>query len=273
MKHPALKYLVWLAVVGTAAWLPLKAHAYEGIVAADISLRAGPDPDFPAIALLPAGMPVSIEGCVTGWAWCDVIAGPDRGWVAGSYLQETWDDQPVFVSDYGAQIGIPIVAFTLGTYWDDYYRDRPWFGERTRWEHRHFAYRAPPRPSGFYHGGGYRGQDSRGGYHARTQEHGRSQGPAGQRQGAPAGQREAPGRQHYAHAMPRANAPHAQPAHQRSGAQGSHAPVAHNAAGRPAAAPHAAPQRERPAAPQRERPAAHPAPKREHGDDRDHHDH
>jgi len=31
--------------------------------------------------------------------------------------------------------------FSLGVYWQEHYRSRPWYGQRSSWEHRRFAYR------------------------------------------------------------------------------------------------------------------------------------
>jgi len=126
---------------------PLLAHATEGYVVADISLQAGPDSEYPSITELPAGTAVTIQGCIDDWSWCDVISGNDRGWVAGSFLEEDYDNRRVYVADYGPRIGIPVVTFSLGLYWDQHYHNRPWYGERQRWESRHIHPRALPRPA------------------------------------------------------------------------------------------------------------------------------
>ena len=144
-----VKRLAWLTTTCLALALPAAAHADDGYVVANVNLRAGPDVDYPPLLVLPAGARVSIVGCVDGWSWCDVIAGPERGWVAGTFLEQGHDGRRMIVTDYGANIGIPIVAFTLGAYWDDHYRHRSWYRERDRWSHRHHDYRSPPRPHGY----------------------------------------------------------------------------------------------------------------------------
>lgn len=85
--------------------------------------------------MLPAGAEVAIQGCVDGWSWCDVAAGSDRGWVAGDFLQEQYQGQRVLVPEYGVRIGIPVVSFVFGTYWEDNYRNRSWYGNRQHWSH------------------------------------------------------------------------------------------------------------------------------------------
>jgi len=113
------------------------AFADPGYTTSTVNLRAGPDTDYPSIGVLPPGLEVSIEGCIDGWAWCDVIVDGDRGWVAGDFLQYEYESRRVLVRDYGSRAGIPIVTFALGTYWDRYYHDSryTWYGDRDRWSH------------------------------------------------------------------------------------------------------------------------------------------
>ncbi|WP_201315527.1 SH3 domain-containing protein [Dyella sp. EPa41] len=133
-----------MALTGTAA-----AQGANGVITSYVDLYAGPDIGYPPVAELPAGTPVDIQGCLEGWTWCDVITMGTRGWVAGTFVQYTYENQPVIVADYGPRIGIPIVAFSIGVYWDHYYRDRPFYRDRDRWYDRHIESRPPPRPPGW----------------------------------------------------------------------------------------------------------------------------
>ena len=139
-------------IIGVAAALalsaPLLASAAQGWVVADISLQAGPDTAYPSILELRAGTPVSIQGCIDGWTWCDVSVGDDAGWVPGTFLQEEYGGQRVVVMDYGPRIGIPVVAFSLGVYWDRHYHSRPFYAQRQEWTTRSITTHAPPRPAG-----------------------------------------------------------------------------------------------------------------------------
>ena len=141
MKRPAL-----LLVASLALAVPVLAQAADGFVVGNVNLRAGPDSAYPLILTVPAGTPVNIQGCTTGWEWCDVITLGARGWVAGTFIQYRYQNQPVMVQEYGASIGIPIVSFVIGTYWSSYYSNRPFYRQRNDWYRRRIISRPPTRP-------------------------------------------------------------------------------------------------------------------------------
>lgn len=144
MKRYLCSLLLLLGMTGTAS-----AQVVNGVVTSYVDLYAGPDIGYPTIAQLPAGTPVAIQGCITGWTWCDVIVMGMRGWIAGTFVQYTYQSQPVIVADYGARIGIPIVAFSIGLYWDNYYRNRPFYRNRDYWYSRPYTPRPPPHPPSY----------------------------------------------------------------------------------------------------------------------------
>ena len=53
--------------------------------------------------------------------------------MTGNFLQEEYQGQRVLIPEYGLQIGIPIVSFAFGSYWEQHYRSRPWYGNRDHW--------------------------------------------------------------------------------------------------------------------------------------------
>ncbi|OOG52702.1 hypothetical protein B0E47_15610 [Rhodanobacter sp. B05] len=137
--------------------LPALAHAADAYVTGNVNMRAGPDSSYPLIDQLPAGTAVDVQGCTDGWEWCDVISYDNRGWVAGNFIEYLYQDQPVLLPSYGARIGIPIVSFVIGTYWDSYYRSRPFYRQRTVWYQRPYVRRPPPRPLSHPYRGPIRG--------------------------------------------------------------------------------------------------------------------
>ncbi|GAB2558431.1 SH3 domain-containing protein [Rhodanobacter koreensis] len=146
--------LASLSLASLSLAFPALAQAADGYVTGNVNLRAGPDPSYPLVDQLPAGTEVDVQGCTDGWEWCDVINANDgsRGWIAGNFIQYEYQDQPVLLPEYGAQIGIPIVAFTIGAYWDNYYRGRPFYRERESWYHRDIPRRPPPPRNELYRG-------------------------------------------------------------------------------------------------------------------------
>jgi len=100
-----------------------------------VELYAGPAGDYPVVSELGPGVPVTVMGCVSDYSWCDVTVPGLRGWVYAAYLSYPYQGAYVPLAGYGAVIGLPIVAFSIGSYWGSFYRDRPWYGEQGRWAH------------------------------------------------------------------------------------------------------------------------------------------
>ncbi|WP_320533694.1 SH3 domain-containing protein [Robbsia andropogonis] len=111
-------------------------------------VRAGPSQEYPAVAQLQGGTPMTVLGCVAGYSWCDVSLPGLRGWVYGGNINYAYQGTPVPLLTYGPRIGLPIIGFSFGTYWGEHYRAQPWYGERGRWEHI-----GPPPPPPGWHGG------------------------------------------------------------------------------------------------------------------------
>ena len=131
----------WIGIGALALVLPLSAAAQQAFTRSPANLRAGPAANYPLIAQLGPGQSVDVMGCTSGYGWCDVVL-PDggRGWVPSNRLDYAYQDQRVPLATYGAIIGVPIIGFAIGSYWSNYYRDRPWYGDRRWWGNR------PPPP-------------------------------------------------------------------------------------------------------------------------------
>ena len=127
-----------LIALAAAAGIALSSAAWaqQAFTTRTANVRAGPERDFPLVATLPPGASVYIAGCVADYRWCDVDFGGGRGWVSTRSLQSTYSGSVVPLYSYGAQIGLPIITFSLLNYWDSNYRNRPFYRERPRWESR-----------------------------------------------------------------------------------------------------------------------------------------
>jgi len=141
ISRPSLILLVVLSA-GIAA----VANAQNAVTSRPANVRAGPDRSYPLVAHLDAGAPVMVNGCLDDWSWCDVSFGEDRGWVYAPAISYTYEGGYVPLYGYAPGLGIPVVTFEIGPYWDRYYHGRPWYAQRDVWVHR----RPPPhmRPPG-----------------------------------------------------------------------------------------------------------------------------
>jgi uncharacterized protein YraI len=131
-----------LAVCGTAS-------AQNAYTARSMGLHAGPDRDYPLVAQVDEGTPVEVHGCLDGWSWCDVSVEGGRGWMYGGGIYFDYNGGTDWLYSYGPQVGVPIITFSVDSYWGQYYQGRRWYGQRETWAHRHFTRPARlARPSG-----------------------------------------------------------------------------------------------------------------------------
>ncbi|MFO1413916.1 MAG: SH3 domain-containing protein [Burkholderiales bacterium] len=137
-----LRWRRWIVAAGLA-WAT-GAAAQTAVTTSAVNVRAGPDRSFPLVTWLRGGTPVTVMGCLDGWRWCDVIAGRDRGWVHASYLAFPWGGSTVTILNGGPTLGLPLVTFSVGSYWGAHYRGRPWFPNQRYWDSRWQRHPPPP---------------------------------------------------------------------------------------------------------------------------------
>ncbi|MCA1403401.1 SH3 domain-containing protein [Ensifer sp. IC3342] len=122
------------ATVCALLLVPAVAKATEGFATANVNMRSGPSTRYPAVAVIPAGDPVEIHGCLADLPWCDVSFYGGRGWVAGRYVQAIYRSRRVYLEpEYYRPLGIPTVVFQFDRYWDRNYRGRDFYRDRDRW--------------------------------------------------------------------------------------------------------------------------------------------
>jgi uncharacterized protein YraI len=138
----------WIFIVLAAtSWAAAScASAHEAFTSRAVNVRAGPDRGYPLVAWLPTGTVVYVNGCISDYRWCDITAGFHRGWVYARFLELPYLDRRLPIYGNGALFVLPIITFSVGVYWDDYYRDRPWYRDRPYWHDWHPSYRPPPLP-------------------------------------------------------------------------------------------------------------------------------
>jgi uncharacterized protein YraI len=148
--------------IAGAAFLPGAAQAATAYTVDRAEMRAGPDYDYPTVRVIGDNRRVDIYGCLSDWSFCDVGYRSDRGWVEGDALVVDYRSRRTRIVDAAPYIGIGVLSFSFGSYWDNYYRGRPFYNERGRWERHyndHYRSNWGPRPG--WHGNDRRDNDRR----------------------------------------------------------------------------------------------------------------
>jgi len=144
MRSVRRSFLIVLVFAGVS----VPALAQIAYTSTAVNLRAGPDQSYPLVLRVLGGTQVQVFGCLEDYRWCDVGVGFERGWVYAANLFYPYQSQRVPIYGYGPSLGLPIVSFTIGPYWDLYYRNRPWWNNRSYWYQRPppYYYNRPASP-------------------------------------------------------------------------------------------------------------------------------
>jgi uncharacterized protein YraI len=123
-----------VAAFATAALFlaPSLAQAAQGVIVQNTALHAGPDDQFPPVDEVQAGTNVDVNGCLTGFTWCDISFQQDRGWVTGQDLEILFQSRRVRVTEATPDV-LPFVAFEFDSYWQQNYASRPFYRDRDRY--------------------------------------------------------------------------------------------------------------------------------------------
>ncbi|KUR72622.1 hypothetical protein AQZ52_05110 [Novosphingobium fuchskuhlense] len=128
-----MRSIITLAAL-VAAVLPITAASAQttrGYTVRATRLYSGPLRDYPSVRYVGRGVRVSMHGCLRDLSWCDVTYRANRGWVAGDDLRVSHDGRRQGIA---ADMGIGVISFTFGSYWDTHYQGRRFYGERQRWQ-------------------------------------------------------------------------------------------------------------------------------------------
>jgi uncharacterized protein YraI len=98
MKYATAAAAIALALGGASA---VQAQQLA-LTVEQVNMRAGPDPSYPMVAVVPPGVYVTVQGCLSDYRWCDVSFGPDRGWVFAANLQYAYENRVVPLPSIGA---------------------------------------------------------------------------------------------------------------------------------------------------------------------------
>lgn len=129
------------------------ASAQAAFTTGYLDVYAGPASGYPLVARLGPGTPLRVMGCLSDWSWCDVVFNGNRGWAYSPDMSYTYQGSRVPLYSYLPSLGIPIVTFAIGSYWDRYYRGRPWYSQRDTWMRRPPPRHVhPQRPPPMHHG-------------------------------------------------------------------------------------------------------------------------
>ena len=128
-----IRTLIISAGAALALSMPVQAQEPNAYPITNVNLRAGPGAEYPIILTVATEAPITILGCLADYTWCDTVFEDHRGWMSAVYLAGYYEGEYYYLKDWAPDLDYQVVTFDIETYWDTYYRDQPFYAQRTRW--------------------------------------------------------------------------------------------------------------------------------------------
>jgi uncharacterized protein YraI len=108
--------------------------ASTAVATTNVNLRAGPSTQYPVVNVVGSGDDVRVYGCLSNRSWCDVGYAGQRGWMSSNYLAYVEAGRRYTGTTVVTRIGVPVIGFSFGSYWDNHYKGRSFYHDRNRWD-------------------------------------------------------------------------------------------------------------------------------------------
>ena len=129
MRHS----LIVAPAFAAAALMSTSALALDAVAVTDLNMRAGPGPQYPIVTTIANSDNVEVLGCTESTLWCDVSYDGVRGWAYADYLASSASGQQIALPQAVAAAEMPRATYDAGAYWEQNYRDRPFYAEREQY--------------------------------------------------------------------------------------------------------------------------------------------
>ena len=78
---------------------------------ADLNVRSGPGPQYPAVGFIAVGDAATVDGCLDASKWCRVSYGDVSGWAYSDYLIADLSGEPLVLTDRYSEVGLTTVTY------------------------------------------------------------------------------------------------------------------------------------------------------------------
>ncbi|WP_410176631.1 DUF1236 domain-containing protein [Sinorhizobium medicae] len=102
------------AALTASALLAVIPSAYAEMSAttlADLNVRAGPGPQYPAVGVATRGSAAVLDGCMEGSNWCRIDVNGLRGWAYARYLATDMGGTTAVIQERRTELSVPTVTY------------------------------------------------------------------------------------------------------------------------------------------------------------------
>lgn len=102
------------AALTASALLAVIPSAYAEMSATtltDLTVRAGPGPQYPAVGVATRGSAAVLDGCMEGSNWCRIDVNGLRGWAYARYLATDMGGTTAVIQERRTELSVPTVTY------------------------------------------------------------------------------------------------------------------------------------------------------------------